>query len=101
MGIYRDLAHSLSGQGFVTLRYDRRGIGQSQGDYFETEFWDLVDDATANLSVSRSEVIDRLIENAQAKDADGVLAMRFDTSQMVKNWTELCACGTAVKVRKL
>jgi alpha/beta superfamily hydrolase len=47
MGIYRDLAHALSGQGFVTLRYDKRGIGQSQGDSFAAGFWDLVDDAKA------------------------------------------------------
>jgi uncharacterized protein YbjQ (UPF0145 family) len=30
-----------------------------------------------------------------------VLAMRFDTSEMGGNWTEICAYGTAVKTRKL
>lgn len=53
MGIYRDLAHALSGQGFVTLRYDKRGIGQSQGDSFATGFWDLVDDAKAAVEFLR------------------------------------------------
>jgi uncharacterized protein YbjQ (UPF0145 family) len=27
--------------------------------------------------------------------------MRFDTSEMGGNWTEICAYGTAVKVRKI
>jgi len=26
--------------------------------------------------------------------------MRFDTSEMGQNWTEICAYGTAVKVKK-
>jgi len=29
---YRDIAHALSGVGIVTLRYDKRGIGNSTGD---------------------------------------------------------------------
>jgi uncharacterized protein YbjQ (UPF0145 family) len=29
------------------------------------------------------------------------LAMRFDTSEMGGNWTEICAYGTAVKVNKI
>jgi uncharacterized protein YbjQ (UPF0145 family) len=50
---------------------------------------------------SRQEVIDRMVQEAQAKGADSVLAMRFDTSEMGGNWTEICAYGTAVKTRKL
>jgi uncharacterized protein YbjQ (UPF0145 family) len=29
-----------------------------------------------------------------------VVAFRFDTSEMGGNWTEICAYGTAVRVRK-
>jgi uncharacterized protein YbjQ (UPF0145 family) len=29
------------------------------------------------------------------------LAMRFDASEIGGNWTEICAYGTAVKVRKI
>ena len=32
---------------------------------------------------------------------NAIVAMRFDTSEMGANWTEICAYGTAVKVRKL
>jgi uncharacterized protein YbjQ (UPF0145 family) len=52
---------------------------------------------TKNLVASRQEVIQRMVEEAQAKEADAVLAFRFDTSEMGGNWTEICAYGTAVK----
>ena len=36
----------------------------------------------------------------EAKGGEAIVAMRFDTSEMGSNWTEICAYGTAVKVRK-
>jgi len=30
---------------------------------------------------------------------EGMRAVRFDTSEMGGNWTEICAYGTAVRVR--
>jgi uncharacterized protein YbjQ (UPF0145 family) len=56
---------------------------------------------TKNLVESRSEVQARMVAEAEAKGADAILAMRFDTSEMGSNWTEVCAYGTAVKIRKL
>jgi uncharacterized protein YbjQ (UPF0145 family) len=56
---------------------------------------------TKNLVDSREEVQRRMVDAAEAKGADAVLAMRFDTSEMGGNWTEVCAYGTAVKIRKL
>jgi uncharacterized protein YbjQ (UPF0145 family) len=56
---------------------------------------------TKNLISSRVEVTDRMVEEAAAKGADAILAMRFDTSEMGGNWTEICAYGTAVKTRGL
>ncbi len=53
---------------------------------------------TKNLHTSREEVIERMVEEATAKGANAVLAMRFDTSEMGGNWTELCAYGTAVVI---
>ena len=37
---------------------------------------------------------------AAARGGDAVMAMRFDTSEMGGNWTEICAYGTAVKLQK-
>jgi uncharacterized protein YbjQ (UPF0145 family) len=56
---------------------------------------------TKALVESRQQVIDRMVEEAEAKGADAILAMRFDTSEMGGNWTEICAYGTAVRARKL
>ncbi len=53
---------------------------------------------TKNLETSRQEVVDRMVQAAEAKGANAVIAMRFDTSEMGGNWTELCAYGTAVVV---
>jgi uncharacterized protein YbjQ (UPF0145 family) len=53
---------------------------------------------TKNLQDSRLEVVQRMVEEAAARGANAVLAMRFDTSEMGGNWTEICAYGTAVVI---
>ena len=55
---------------------------------------------TKALVDSRREVMQRMVEEAEAKGADAIVAMRFDTSEMGANWTEICAYGTAVRLRK-
>ncbi len=52
---------------------------------------------TKNLETSRQEVIQRMAEAAEMRGANAVLAMRFDTSEMGGQWTEICAYGTAVR----
>ena len=56
---------------------------------------------TKALEDSRNEVIQRMVDAAQAKGANAIVAMRFDTSEMGPNWTEICAYGTAVRVSKI
>jgi uncharacterized protein YbjQ (UPF0145 family) len=51
---------------------------------------------TKVLVDSRNEVMGRMIAEAQQRGANAILAMRFDTSEMGQNWTEICAYGTAV-----
>ena len=41
-----------------------------------------------------------MVEAAEAKGANAILAMRFDTSEMGDTWTEICAYGTAVRIDK-
>ena len=55
---------------------------------------------TKALVDSREQVIARMVEEAEAKGANAIVAMRFDTSEMGANWTEICAYGTAVRVTK-
>ena len=55
---------------------------------------------TKALVDSRHEVMDRMQSEAEGKGANAIIAMRFDTSEMGSNWTEICAYGTAVRVKK-
>jgi uncharacterized protein YbjQ (UPF0145 family) len=56
---------------------------------------------TKALADSRLEVVQRMTEEAEAKGGNAIVAMRFDTSEMGDTWTEICAYGTAVRIRKL
>jgi uncharacterized protein YbjQ (UPF0145 family) len=48
---------------------------------------------------SRRHAIDRMIDNAQLLGANAVVAMRFDSSEISQQLTEIVAYGTAVLVR--
>jgi uncharacterized protein YbjQ (UPF0145 family) len=78
-----------------------RNVGSQLGAAFKSLAGGELKGMTKNLADSRQEVIERLVQEAQARGGDAILAMRFDTSEMGGNWTEICAYGTAVKVRKL
>lgn len=78
-----------------------RNIGSQIGAGLKSLAGGELKGMTKNLVASRQEVIERMVTEAQSKGGDAVLAMRFDTSEMGGNWTEICAYGTAVKVRRL
>ncbi len=77
-----------------------RNIGSQFGSAFKAMAGGELKGMTKNLIDSRNEVIDRMTQEAQARGGDAVLAMRFDTSEMGQNWTEICAYGTAVKIQR-
>ncbi|WP_274361837.1 alpha/beta hydrolase family protein [Paenibacillus thermotolerans] len=56
--LYKQLAEFITGLGYITLRYDKRGVGGSEGEYLRTGMWDLVDDAkrAVQFLASRPEV---------------------------------------------
>ena len=56
---------------------------------------------TTALYESRNEVMNRMIQEAEQRGGNAILAMRFDTSEMGDVWTEICAYGTAVRATKL
>jgi hypothetical protein len=43
-GVTRDLAHALAGAGLASLRYDKRGVGGTPGDWRRAGLYDAVDD---------------------------------------------------------
>src|SRR5437588_8272999 len=51
---------------------------------------------TQLLEDSRRHAIDRMVENARLLGADGVIAVRFDSSEIGQQFTEIVAYGTAV-----
>ena len=78
-----------------------RNIGSQMGASLKSMFGGELKGMTKALVDSRAEVTDRMVEEAEAKGANAIVAMRFDTSEMGPNWTEICAYGTAVKAHKL
>ncbi|WP_353827669.1 alpha/beta hydrolase [Agromyces sp. SYSU T0242] len=53
LGVSRDLAHALADAGVASLRYDKRGIGASGGDFLAAGLGDNVADAAAALAALR------------------------------------------------
>ena len=78
-----------------------RNIGSQMGAGLKSILGGELKGMTKALETSRLEVIERMVEAAEAKGANAVLAMRFDTSEMGGTWTEICAYGTAVRTKKL
>ena len=56
---------------------------------------------TKMLAEGRRDAQQRLVEDAEARGANAIVAFRFDTSELGSTWTEICAYGTAVRARKL
>jgi uncharacterized protein len=48
-GVTRQVAGALTAAGVITLRYDKRGVGASGGDYLRTGLADNLEDARAGL----------------------------------------------------
>ena len=77
-----------------------RNIGSQIGAGLKSILGGELKGMTKALVESRHEVIARMTEEAEAKGANAIVAMRFDTSEMGQNWTEICAYGTAVSLRR-
>ena len=52
------------------------------------------------LAEGRDHATERLVEQAEAKGANAIVAFRFDTSELGTTWTEICAYGTAVRATR-
>jgi uncharacterized protein YbjQ (UPF0145 family) len=48
---------------------------------------------------ARSEAFARMVEHAEEKGADAILAMRYDATEFAPGVTEVLAYGTAVRLR--
>ncbi len=77
-----------------------RNIGSQIGASLKSILGGELKGMTQALADSREQVMQRMSEEAEKKGANAIIAMRFDTSEMGPNWTEICAYGTAARVRK-
>jgi uncharacterized protein YbjQ (UPF0145 family) len=75
------------------------GFAKSLGAGFTALRQGEVPQYTSLLEDSRRHAIDRMIENARLLGANAIVAMRFDSSEMGQQLTEIVAYGTAVIVR--
>ncbi|OIK09818.1 hypothetical protein BIV60_22855 [Bacillus sp. MUM 116] len=72
--LYRQLAEYLSSLGFINLRYDKRGVAESEGDYYKTGLWDLVDDAIAGV---------QFLKNQPEVDPEKVIVLGHSEGSMI------------------
>ena len=54
-GLYTDLSDTLARAGYAVLRYDKRGIGKSQGDYLGTSIKNDIEDVNNALTFLLSQ----------------------------------------------
>lgn len=57
-----------------------------------------VKEYTKVLAEAREQAIDRMVEEAQALGADAVVAVRFQTSEVMTGAAEMLCYGTAVRL---
>jgi uncharacterized protein YbjQ (UPF0145 family) len=77
-----------------------RHAGSQFGAGLKSVFGGELKGMTKMLNDSRIEAQERLTENAETLGANAILAMRFDANDLGDLGQEMCAYGTAVRVRK-
>ena len=78
-----------------------RNLGSQIGAGFKSLVGGELKGMTKMLAEGRAHAQERLVEEAESKGANAVIAFRFDTSELGSTWTEICAYGTAVRVTHL
>jgi len=83
----------------ITVR--SRNVGSQIGAGLKSMMGGELKGMTKMLGDSRVEAQERLVEAAEQRGADAILAMRFDANDLMNIGQEICAYGTAVKIRKM
>jgi uncharacterized protein YbjQ (UPF0145 family) len=74
-----------------------RNLGSQIGASFKSLVGGELKGMTKMLAQGREHAQERLVEEAEAKGANAIVAFRFDTSELGTTWTDICAYGTAVR----
>jgi pimeloyl-ACP methyl ester carboxylesterase len=64
--IYKKLAYLVTELGFITLRYDKRAVGESQGDAVKSGMNDLINDIVSNI---------KFLQNHPKVDKDKIIVI--------------------------
>jgi uncharacterized protein YbjQ (UPF0145 family) len=75
------------------------GFAGSVGASFKALRRGEVSQYTQLLEDSRRHAIDRMVDNARLMGAEAIVGVRFDSSEIGQQFTEIVSYGTAVKVR--
>ena len=78
-----------------------RNIGSQIGATLKSLGGGELKGMTKMLAEGRKHATERVVEEAESKGANAIIAFRFDTSELGTTWTEICAYGTAVRARKV
>jgi len=77
-----------------------RHVGSQIGAGLKSLIGGELQGMTKMLAEGRQQAIERLVEEAEGKGANAIVAMRFDSSEFMDSATEICAYGTAVRAHK-
>ena len=78
-----------------------RGIGGNLVAGLRSIVGGEIKEYTELLEDARKSAVDRLVKNAHAMGANGIVMMRFDSSEIGQTMSEIVAYGTAVVLRKV
>ncbi len=78
-----------------------RNVGSQIGAGLKSLVGGELKGMTKMLGEGRMHAQERLVEEAESRGANAVIAFRFDTSELGGTWTEICAYGTAVRATRL
>ncbi|HET7307504.1 MAG TPA: heavy metal-binding domain-containing protein [Gammaproteobacteria bacterium] len=93
--VARHRVREVKGQVFgVVVR--SRGLGGNVMAGLRSLVGGEITEYTEMLEEARRHALDRMVENATAMGANGVIAMRFDSSEIGQTISEIVAYGTAV-----
>jgi uncharacterized protein YbjQ (UPF0145 family) len=73
-----------------------RGLGGNMVAGLRSIMGGEIHEYTSLLEDTRRQAIDRLVQNATLMGANGVLSMRFDSTELAGTMSEIVAYGTAV-----
>jgi uncharacterized protein YbjQ (UPF0145 family) len=77
-----------------------RNVGSQIGAGLKSLVGGELKGMTKMLTEGREHATERVVEEAEGKGANAIVAFRYDTSELGDAWSEVCAYGTAVRARK-